>query len=324
MVSQALILFFALTPLPGLIWGSPWFFLSPFCAFVVFPLLDCFLPRAEPGPGKHAKATSLLYLYLPYHSFLVLLGASVVKGVPPASPEFLWTALSVGIVTGGVGITFAHEWVHKLKPREKLLGEWLLTWVCYGHYATEHVYGHHKYVGTREDGATARKGEWLQAFIPRALFQVWRGAFRKKPARTLAHGLASFFVAIAIGFLFGPVGVLFFFAQSAVAVLLLTSIDYVEHYGLERRKSKDGRTESMKPIHSWDSDSLLMGELLIRLQRHADHHMKPLKPYPELELLEDAPRLPTGYAGMIWLAWWPHLWFKVMNPRVEAVMSRDH
>ncbi len=314
MGSQLLILFFALTPLPGIFWDGPWYLLSPLCAFVIFPLLDHLLPRAKSSPGKSGQPTPLLYLYLPYHSFLILMGANSTK---------VWmNALSIGIVTGGIGITFAHEWVHKLKPHQKLYGEWLLVWVCYGHYATEHVYGHHKHVGTREDGATARKNEWLQAFIPRALFQVWRGAFRKKPLRTFLEGLTSLGIAMAIGLFFGVSGVIFFFAQSAVAVLLLTSIDYVEHYGLERKLSKDGRPEGVKPVHSWDSDTLLMGELLIHLQRHADHHMRPLKPYPELELLADAPKLPTGYAGMIWLAWWPHLWFRVMNPRVEAVMNK--
>lgn len=315
MLANLAILVFALSPLPGLIAGGSWLWLAPVLALVVFPLLDHLLPRVR-AAATLGRPSPLLFLYLPFHAFLILFGAARVASLPAASPELWLTAFSVGIVTGGIGITFAHEWVHHLKPRERLLGEWLLVWVAYGHYATEHVYGHHKNVGLREDGATARKNEWIQTYIPRALYQVWRSAFRLKPARTLAHGLATLAIAAGIALAFGRSGLLFFFAQAAVAVLLLTSIDYIEHYGLERKRSADGRAEAVKPHHSWDSDTRLMGEVLIRLQRHADHHMRPLKPYPELALLAGAPRLPTGYAGMIWLAWWPHAWFRVMNPRL--------
>ncbi len=317
-----LILFFALTPLPGILWGGGWFALAPVCAFVFFPLVDHFLPRVALGRDVAPRETPLLYLYLPYHPLLILAGVAAAHRLSPSDFSFWLGALSVGVITGGVGITFAHEWIHKLDRRQKLYGEWLLIWVGYGHYATEHVYGHHKHVGTRADGATARRNEWLQAYIPRALTQVWLGAFRRKPGRTVAHGLASLGLAVGIAFFFGRNGALFFLAQGAVAVLLLTSIDYVEHYGLERKISADGRVESVKAHHAWDSDTRLMGELLIRLQRHSDHHLRPLKPYPELELQADAPRLPTGYAGTVWLAWWPHLWFKIMNPRLDALRKR--
>lgn len=320
MAPSLLILVFALSPLPGILLDGPWTVLTPVLAFVVLPIADFLLPSTKPT-ALGGPPTPLLFLYLPYHAILILLGAEAVQNLAWNSGKFWLLVLSVGIVTGGTGITFAHEWVHRRKPWQRLLGEWLLVWVGYGHYATEHVFGHHKNVGTREDGATARRGEWLQAFIPRALFQVWRGAFRTRPTRTIMQGAVTLLIATFIHFLFGTSALLFFFAQAAVAVLLLTSIDYIEHYGLERKKSPDGRAESVKPVHSWDSDSLLMGELLLRLQRHADHHMRPLKPYTELELLVEAPRLPTGYAGMIWLAWWPHAWFRVMDPRLDRVRA---
>lgn len=324
MWSLILILFFALAPLPELLWGAPWYGLAALFAFIIFPILDHVLPRSKnlrsvPPP----KPTFLLYFYLAYHPLLIILGARSAHALPIDGLSFWLSVFSVGVVTGGIGITFAHEWVHKLKRHQKLYGEWLLVWVGYGHYATEHVYGHHKHVGTMEDGATARKGEWIQAYIPRALIQVWLGAFRKKPTRTLLHGFTSLLIALGIGFFYDRSGVIFFFAQAFVAVTLLSSIDYIEHYGLERKRTPDGKVEAVKPKHSWDSDTALMGELLIHLQRHADHHMHPLKPYPELELLAEAPRLPTGYAGMIWLAWWPHLWFKIMNPRISQSSSHD-
>lgn len=319
---SSLIAVFILTPLPGLYYGHPWNLAQPIFAFVLLPILDLILKSPTDPVHSHHHETPMLYAYLPYHAFLILAGVASTRSFDWRTADFWLNAFSVGIVTGAIGITFAHEWVHKLSARQRLYGEWLLVWVCYGHYATEHVYGHHRNVGTREDGATARKNEWLQTYIFRALYQVWKSAFRIKPTRTIIHGLASIIIAGGIGFFFGKMGLAFFLVQSAIAVLLLTSIDYVEHYGLERKKTADGRTESMKAWHSWDSESYLMGELLIHLQRHSDHHMRPTKPYTELVFVPEAGKLPTGYAGMVWIAWWPHLWFKIMNPKVDALMER--
>ena len=57
---------------------------------------------------------------------------------------------------------------------------------------------------------------------------------------------------------------------------------------------------------------------LFHLQRHSDHHAFPQRRYQVLRHYDEAPQLPTGYSGMYLLALVPPLWFKVMNPRVEA------
>jgi alkane 1-monooxygenase len=56
--------------------------------------------------------------------------------------------------------------------------------------------------------------------------------------------------------------------------------------------------------------------LLYHLQRHSDHHANPIRRYQALRHVEDAPQLPTGYAGMILLAVIPPIWRRVMDHRV--------
>jgi len=58
--------------------------------------------------------------------------------------------------------------------------------------------------------------------------------------------------------------------------------------------------------------------LLYHLQRHSDHHANPLRRYQALRHFDEAPQLPTGYAGMIVLAAVPPLWRRVMDPLLLA------
>ncbi len=55
-------------------------------------------------------------------------------------------------------------------------------------------------------------------------------------------------------------------------------------------------------MHSWNANNTATNLLLHQLQRHSDHHANPLRRYQSLRNFDDAPQLPTGYAGMILLA----------------------
>ena len=97
---------------------------------------------------------------------------------------------------------------------------------------------------------------------------------------------------------------------------LLEVVNYLEHYGLLRQKREDGRYERCLPEHSWNSNNVASNVLLYHLQRHSDHHANPTRRYQALRHVDEAPQLPTGYAGMIVLAWFPPLWRRVMDPRL--------
>jgi alkane 1-monooxygenase len=248
-----------------------------------------------------------------------------------------WEAVGVfaglGLGTGGIGITFAHEMVHQRNRWERLAGELLLVSVGYGHFATEHVHGHHVTVATPKDPVTARKGQDLYSFVVRAVFLGLRSAWaierdrlarRGRPVWHRTHpfwrcGLGTAgFLALSWA-LAGPFGLVLFAVQSLIAIYQLEAVNYVEHYGLTRRHLGAGKFERVRPHHSWNAADAVTNWMLINLQRHSDHHYRPDRRFPLLQHHPDdeAPQLPFSYPVMIALATNPPLWFRAMNPRVD-------
>jgi len=56
---------------------------------------------------------------------------------------------------------------------------------------------------------------------------------------------------------------------------------------------------------------------LFKLQRHADHHTWPTRRYQTLRSWDFSPQFPTGYAGMTLIAFFPPLFWSIMNPKVK-------
>jgi len=99
--------------------------------------------------------------------------------------------------------------------------------------------------------------------------------------------------------------------------LLWTEIvNYIEHYGMQRKKDENGVFESVNKMHSWNQ---LSGAIIVRLQRHSDHHEHSFRPYQILRRMDDAPFMPFEYLHSYLFAALPPVWFYVMNPRVEAL-----
>jgi alkane 1-monooxygenase len=193
----------------------------------------------------------------------------------------------------------------------------------------EHYRGHHPRAATFDDPASARRGESLWRFLPRTLAGSWASAWaleaqqlhqlRRGWARSpllWATALQAAWLALVAAWL-GPLALLFWLLQSAYAVFLLEAINYIEHYGLERRV-QGGKREPFGVQHAWNADHAITNALIANLQRHSDHHMHAWKPYAELEALP-GPQLPTGYAGCLFLASVPWLWFRAMHPRLAAL-----
>jgi alkane 1-monooxygenase len=127
---------------------------------------------------------------------------------------------------------------------------------------------------------------------------------------------AVLFAALVLAF--GPVVAPYLLAQAVIGFSLLEVVNYLEHYGLLRARREDGRYERTRPEHSWNSNNVASNVLLYHLQRHSDHHANPVRRYQALRHVDDAPQLPTGYAGMIVLAAIPPLWRRVMDHRLLA------
>jgi alkane 1-monooxygenase len=312
----------AAAPVAGHLLGQYWH--AFFVFWIVVPLLD-WLIGSSAQPASAAEIGRLerkpffrfvLHAWVPLQLALIAWGASLVGTGAVHGVDALLFTLSVGLVTGGIGITIAHELGHKRPALDRLLSRVLLVTVSYGHFTIEHNRGHHVRVATPEDPASARYGEAFWRFLPRTLVGSLAHAWTLDRREVLGSWAATFAVAAALGAAFGPLALAFFFGQSAMAVTLLEAVNYVEHYGLERRRLPDGRYERPAPHHSWDAYQRLSNAFLVNLQRHADHHVNPMRPYAALQPQAESPKLPMGYPGMVPLAFVPPLWFAVMNPRV--------
>jgi alkane 1-monooxygenase len=308
-------------------------------SFAIIPLLDRVIgmdfsnaPMAERASrAQSAYFRAILYAYVPVQLGLIVWSAALVARGTLPWPQALGLVLSVGVVTGAQGITIAHELGHGLGALDRLLARVLLVTVSYGHFTIEHNRGHHVRVATREDPASARYGESFWAFLPRTLAGSFAHAWTLERARLerlrlplwslrnemLWLTLLPLAFAAALGLAFGPLAALAFFGQSAMAVLLLEAVNYVEHYGLARARLADGRYERVGERHAWDADQALTNIFLFHLQRHADHHLNPSRRYEDLQYHPRTPKLPAGYAAMLPLALVPRLWFAIMNPRAR-------
>ena len=325
-------------PVQGYLLGNN--YLGLIVGLPVIALLDFLLGKDYHNPNAEDLATLeevrfyrwILYAYVPIHLGLIIWGALVISRDELSPWQTLGLMLSIGFVTGAQGITVAHELGHKKSKAEQILAKLLLTTVCYGHFFIEHNRGHHVRVSTREDPASARYRESFYAFYPRTVIGSYLNAWRLEAARLSQHRFAFtswhnqmlWFAAIPLGILLvfwlalGPLAAVFFLVQSIMAFTLLELVNYIEHYGLVRKKLDAGRHERVTHQHSWNATDTLTNCFLIHLQRHSDHHANPSRRYQALMHYDDSPQLPTGYSGMVLLALVPPLWFAVMNPRVEA------
>ena len=242
----------------GIMKGGLWAWAPMIWAFVLIPTLDEITgddttERDEHTPYANAYEWILL-AWVPVEICVLAAAFWSVGHVEWSTFEWIGLVLSMGTSVGGGGITVAHELMHRRDKRSRAAAEFLMTCASYPHFCVEHILGHHKNIGTHEDPATARYGESLYMFWPRTLIGTVRSAWelettrvqrRKIPwwslkNRRLRHPLnvvALYTVAWLLG---GLPAVGFAIAQSIVAVLLLETVNYLEHYGLERERTEEG------------------------------------------------------------------------------------
>ncbi|MER6678611.1 alkane 1-monooxygenase [Streptomyces sp. NPDC000983] len=318
-------------------WQVLWWW-GPFFAFVIIPLLDALIGPDQENPPDEAIGMLeqdryyrwCTYLYLPLQ-YAGLVYACMLWSDGMSVPDALGLAATVGVVAG-VAINTAHELGHKRETVERRLARLALAQSAYGHFYVEHNHGHHIRVATPEDPASSRLGESLWAFLPRTVAGSVRSAWRLETRRLDRRGqrvwshrndvltawalTALLFTILAAAF--GTVVLPYLAVQAACGVLLLETVNYLEHYGLLRERRPDGRYERVAPRHSWNSNNTTSNIFLYQLQRHSDHHANPLRRYQTLRHFDEAPQLPSGYASMIVLAWVTPLWRRVMDARVLA------
>ncbi|MFI8914559.1 alkane 1-monooxygenase [Streptomyces sp. NPDC053513] len=312
--------------------------------YVVFPVVDHLIGKDSANPPDSAIAHLeqdryyrwCTYLYLPLQYAGLVLGCWLITRGDLSLVDRIGLTLTLGGVAG-IAINTAHELGHKTEALERRLSRIALAQTWYGHFYVEHNHGHHIRVATPEDPASARLGESFWRFLPRTVLGSLTSAWHLEKRRLTRRGRSvwsprnrilgswalSFVLFAGLALAFGP-GVLPYLAVQAVfGFCLLEVINYTEHYGLQRERTASGRYERCAPRHSWNSDNVASNVFLYHLQRHSDHHANPTRRYQSLRHFDEAPEMPTGYAGMIVLAYVPPLWRRVMDPRVLAHYDGD-
>lgn len=324
-------------------WGVVWW-LAPLFIYGLIPVLDLLIGTDVENPPE-SRVASLsqeryyrwaIYAAVPiqYGSFIA--GTWVAVTQPLAWWELTGLVFSCGAISGAA-INIGHELGHATDPFDRWLAKIALAPVLYGHFYTEHNRGHHVRVATPEDPASARFGETFWEFLPRCVAGSIASAWRIEKQRLERQGKSvwhysndnlqawaiSLVLFAAMTAWLGVWALPFMIAQAAYGGSLLEVVNYLEHYGLCRQKGADGRYERCQPRHSWNSNHIVTNVFLYHLQRHSDHHANPTRPYQSLRHFPEAPQLPSGYASMVLLAYFPPIWFRLMNPKVVAHYKGD-
>jgi alkane 1-monooxygenase len=315
--------------------------LMPVASWVTFGLLDSILGTDDRNADPQTPEAGLVW-----HRLITLIWFPLQAALlgwllwyVPQAPHLGWVEkivlfFGMGVVSGTIGIVYAHELMHQGNRLERWLGDLLMASVLYSHFRSEHLRVHHVWVGTPRDPVTARLGEGFFAYFARVLRQCPPSAWKAerqllaRKDRPVWHRSNPFwrYGALQLGFLVlalwlgGWQGLGLFLIQAFTAIWQLELVNYVEHYGLTRRHLGEGKYERVMPHHSWNAAHKASNWLLINLQRHSDHHFKPDRRFPLLQTYPEdvAPNLPFGYPLMTTLAMTPPLWRRVMDRRVKA------
>ena len=312
-------------------------------AWIILPLAELF---TEPDSRNFSEAESemtrkdriydiMLYIIVPFQ-FGILFFFLARIGQPGLQWwEIVGRTWSMGLLCGTFGINVGHELGHRVNKIEQALAKALLMTSLYMHFFIEHNRGHHKNVATPRDPSSARLNEPVYTFYFRTIIFSYLSAWKitnkemaKKGLPALhwrnemiqAHVIQSLFLLlILIGF--GWTATLYFLIAALTGIALLETVNYIEHYGLQRKMIMEGKYERTMPRHSWNSNHILGRLMLFELSRHSDHHFLASRKYQSLQHHEEAPQLPTGYPGSMILALLPPAWFYIMNKRIRNLKA---
>ncbi|MFM6947259.1 MAG: alkane 1-monooxygenase [Flavobacteriales bacterium] len=319
-------------------------FLPAFVFFGLVPLLECIIPKNWNQNNASEDLLNqndgfynlLLYLQVPIvWSFLY---AFLCLPLQQTDVTTRWGQISaMGILLGIISINLGHELGHRQNRFERFLGELLLLSSLENHFLPYHNRGHHTNVATPNDPATARKNEWLFVFWMRSQIgsyvQAWQIELQRMKIvkrnwwhpsnKMIQYTFAQLTLLASIYFTTSGLLLCYFIFAAFIGIILLETVNYIEHYGLLRKQNVHGHFEIVKRHHSWNSNHLLGRAILFELSRHSEHHFKPDLHYQHLDSKQGAPTMPTGYPGMMLLSMLPPLFFRIMNPKVERLMNGD-
>jgi alkane 1-monooxygenase len=321
-----------------------WSFLPVIFFFGLVPIIEMMLkPNSKNLEKREREMVAedisydwIIYIMVPVQIFFLVYFFSAVSEPGLTGVTLVGRITSMGLMCGVFGINLGHELGHRRSRAEQFLGELLLLTSLENHFLPYHNYCHHKHVGTPKDPATARKGEpvylfWLRSQIGSYVlaWQVESDRLRQKNQspfsfhnRMVGYTLAQLILLSTVFYFFGWQGLLAFMAAATMGILLLETVNYIEHYGLVRKIIQTGEYERVQHKHSWNSDHVIGRILLFELSRHSDHHYRSSKKYPVLDSMPQSPQMPTGYPGMMVFSLFTPLWFLYMHKKLGQMENQ--
>lgn len=234
--------------------------------------------------------------------------------------------LPVGIIATGVGGLAGHELTHRTwRPFDLWLGRCTMALNWGIAFPIEHVYGHHAYVGTSKDPATAARGDSVYQHLPKAMKRTVVNAIEIEAGRLAKQGKSFWSPANVIlrmalvsaattAFAFwaaGWVGVMFHLVICVLTKTALEVLNYIEHYGMLRVPS-----QPVQPRHSWNCNHVVSGVLTYNLTRHSHHHADANVPFQDLRAHAEQPYMPGGFITAYLTALVPPLWRRAITPKL--------
>lgn len=320
-----------------------WAFLPVGVFYVLLPLLELILPPNASNLSAEALEIEkhnvvydwVMFIAVPIQIGVLIYFLQVINTTPVGSVTYFGRIVSMGLMCGVMGINIGHELGHRPERFHQFLGEILLLTSLNTHFLPYHNLGHHYDVATPKDSATAKKNQLLYTFWFTSHFgsyikawQIENKRMKKNNTRQFSshnkmvvYTLANIILLSAIFFIFNFEVLVAFVLAATGGILLLETVNYIEHYGLLRKKNPNGRYERVQHHHSWNSDHPISRLLLFNLSRHSDHHYRASKKYQILESMPESPQMYTGYSGMMILALFQPLWFYVMNKKLNQIKA---
>ena len=233
-----------------------------------------------------------------------------------------------GLMIGMIATITAHELMHRTWDKGSLVvARWLMAFSFDTAFTIEHVYGHHRYVATPQDPATAPRGRSVYAHIVLSTLAGNASAWRIERDRLLARSLPAWsrHNVVLAGYLMsavllalawaagGAAGALFFAACGLMGKALLEVVNYMEHYGIVRDPGGP-----VQPRHSWNTNRRISSWTLFNLTRHSHHHAQGEVAFQDLKPMANAPMMIGGYLTVMVVTLLPPLWHALMTPRLLA------
>ncbi|MFD2738476.1 alkane 1-monooxygenase [Sulfitobacter aestuarii] len=311
------------------IWGGGWVWAGLGSITLLAWLLDR-MPGPRDTPRGSGRALSLVLVLA--HFLLMFAGIRALGGGGHLSEaEKIAVFIGLGLFFGQISNSNAHELIHAGARLPRRLGAAVYVSLLHGHHVSAHLLVHHVHAASDGDPNSARRGEGFWRFALRAMPGEFMAGWRAEQARhqrrahrpgSLRHPYLVYLLgaaaALSVSLLSGgPAGLLAHLGLALYAQMQLLLSDYVQHYGLRRAQRADGRLEPVGPAHSWNAPSWYSAAMMLNAPRHSDHHLRPARSFPELELCrETMPQLPRSLPVMAVLALAPPLWRRVMDRRV--------